>query len=198
MQDYNSGQNGHKRCDKTLTALIIALAIGFIWYILLILATIRFIRIYKLQYKLIVMFFLMLNIAMISRITFYFDLYFDLHNHKWNVTHEWSFFITKDLTNFGVVQAVIFSLFYWLSLICTINQEIGDRTKFWNSRTMNTLMTISTIFNILVFTFSMTTRWKYQVDTDKKYMFIVSRILKSIIYCMFAILYIIAGVLLYK
>ena len=197
MQNLHTDNRPHN-CGKTKIALIIALTIGFIWYILLILATSMFIRMYRLKYKLIVMFFLMLNIAIIWRISFFFNLYFDLKENECELKYEWRYFLTKDLTNMAFVQAVIFSLFRWLYWICTINQEIQDATILWNWKTMNILMAVSTVVNIFVFTFSIAVRWKYPEKHHMYHIFIASRILKSIVYLLFAILYIVAGVLLYK
>ena len=95
--------------------------------ILLIIQTYYFIKFYRFKNKLLIMFFIMLNISLFWRIVYFIEEIFmrDWKDYFWNVhKNQWVNGFMSYINLMFFLSAVIFNLFNWLLTMNRINQVV--------------------------------------------------------------------------
>lgn len=170
--------------------------IGSFCWMFLLLGTYQFFKMYKFSNKLLLMFFVMLNLSMIFR-TVYFFYQAPYKYRSWRAVPKWGLSIILYINNLFYSSAILFNLFNWVYHIVTINSYLKNRDDQRRLNIVIILLVAMQIFNVLVFAVFLLGGWGAPETAFGNIKRINDGIMASFFFIL-ATMFLIAGIILYR
>ena len=126
VQDLNNSEfdSSDPRCTNAQLTMLLLIIVGVMWYILLLLVTIKFWRTIGFMNKWMLFSFISLNIAVLLRILFFTTTYISFMR-DWTTLGRCMFGFVIFTGNLFFGWGVLLGMFNWCHLIMKINQYIS-------------------------------------------------------------------------
>ena len=182
---------GDLECAKAQIAMLILLVIAAVWYIFMLIVTIKYYKTYRTENKWVFFFFIMLNLTIILRIVLFITTFLALRQ-RCRLISRWTFGIIAYSGNLFFWWGVVLNLFNWLHLIMIFNQYLSYVKKRIDLTTLRIWWAVAAFIVCLCFIFDVVIIWESSRDNfhtiDK-----ITRSIRAVVFLTLSTAFIIVG-----